>query len=407
MNRFFNTRKTSGIIFASVMSFLLVVLVTQAASTISTNISTGGTLTVTGASTFTGVATFNGSVHASSTLLVTDVARHYETVVLSNSSAASTAATGGIYFDTDDSLIKVYDGTNWVNVATSTGGSGIVVSGSRMQLDSLSSYFTFGTTTQQGLNTLASGLSMMTLEGTSTKAVPLTLVAYDLATANTFQVKNSASTTLFYINAAGALFGSSTAQFTGALTTYGSDVLGDAVGDTLTVNSGTVAMGNLATTTIQDNKVNSWSIATSTSITPSFTINTNTDDANARIGINTISPNTTFEVVGTASSTNLVVGGNSTNGTLAGMIHGVCTFGNKTIAATTTVGVQCTATGVRTNDKVFVTATSSLHSNFIITSASSTAANTIGLYIFNTGAAGTTTTSGVDNITAINFFAIR
>ncbi|MEK7596200.1 MAG: hypothetical protein AAB564_01470, partial [Patescibacteria group bacterium] len=128
MNRFFNTRKTSGIIFAVLLSFLLVVLITNAATTISTNISTDGTLTV------TGLSTFNGSVHASSTLLVTDVARYYETVVFKNASAAPTAVTGGIYYDTDDSLLKLYDGTNWVNVATSTGGSGIVVSGSRMQM---------------------------------------------------------------------------------------------------------------------------------------------------------------------------------------------------------------------------------------------------------------------------------
>ncbi len=400
MNRFFNTRKTSGIIFAVLMSFLLVVLITNAATTISTNISTGGNLTVTGTSDITGVATFNGSVHASSTLLVTDVARYYETVVFKNASAASTAVTGGIYYDTDDLLLKLYDGTNWVNVATSTGGSGIVVSGSRMQMDSLSSYFTFGTTTQQGL-------SIMTLEGTSTAAIPLTLVARNTATANTFQIRNSASANLLYVNAGGGLFGSSTAQFTSPLTTYGSDVLGDAVGDTLTVNSGTVTMGSLATTTIQDNKINSWSIATSTGITPAFTIHTFTDDANARIGINTVVPNTTFEVVGTASTTNLVVGGDNTYGTLAGMIFGVCNFGNKTIAASTTVGVRCTATGVRTNDRVFVSATSSLHQDFIISSASSTAANTIGLYIYNTGRVGTTTTADATGNTAINFFAVR
>ncbi|MEK7164443.1 MAG: hypothetical protein AAB779_00690, partial [Patescibacteria group bacterium] len=323
-----------------------------------------------------------------------------------NASAAPTAVTGGIYYDTDDSLLKLYDGTSWVNIASSTGGSGIILSGNRLALDSLNSYFTFGTTTQQGLNTVASGLAMMTIEGTSTKAVPLILVAYNAATANAFEIKNSASSTLFYINASGVIHSSTTAQ-TSALLTYGSDTLGDAVGDTLTVNSGTVAMGNLATTTIQDNKINSWSIATSTSITPAFTIHTFTDDANARIGINTVVPNTTFEVVGTASTTNLVVGGNSTNGTIAKMIMGICNFGNKTIAASTTVAVNCTATGVGTTDKVFVSATSSLHQSFIITSASSSANNTISLYIYNTGAFGTTTTADATGNTSINFFAIR
>lgn len=89
-------------------------------------------------------------------------------------------------------------------------------------------------------------------------------------------------------------------------------------------------------------------------------------------------------VKGTASSSILIVGGDSTNGTMNGIVSGMCNItSSAAIAATSTIGVQCAANGIRVGDRVFVTATSSLPSSLAIVSASSTAANTIGLYIAN------------------------
>ncbi len=120
---------------------------------------------------------------------------------------------------------------------------------------------------------------------------------------------------------------------------------------------------------------------------------------------------TAITVSGTASTSVMIVGGNSTNGTLAGLIFGTCDLQQSSITASTTRGVQCTtATGISTAYKVFVMATSSLtgtlgavpaSNGFIIVSASSTAANVIGVELSNlTGAAATPAGT-------LNFWAVR
>ncbi len=115
----------------------------------------------------------------------------------------------------------------------------------------------------------------------------------------------------------------------------------------------------------------------------------------------------TLDMDGTASTTGLRVNGTSVLGaggsTVTGMVFGGCTIENRTIQATSTQGVLCTsATGIRLNDRVFVMATSSLATNFIVQSASSTAADTIGLIIYNA-----TTTNTATGQISLNFFAIR
>lgn len=107
----------------------------------------------------------------------------------------------------------------------------------------------------------------------------------------------------------------------------------------------------------------------------------------------------------TASTTNLIVGGDSANGTIAGMVFGYCSFNSGTITASTTKAVDCAnANGVRIDDRVFVQATSSLGTNFVIIAASSSAANTISLYITNLAlTAGDASTGQI----SIDFFSIR
>ncbi len=512
-----------------IASFLFVAIISYAATTISTNVNTGGTLTVTGASTLT------GAVWATSTLQVTGATTLYndlnvdsgtlfidstnnrlgigsttpaielsvegdgyltgglglgqrnavdKTLVLSGLASDPTGAAGMVYYNSSSGKVLLYNGSSWGVVGTS---SGLDLIGNDIRMVSPSvNYFTLGTTTAQGA-------SLATLEATSTVAIPLSLVAYTSQAANTFQVKDSASANLLYINSGGGLFGSSTGQFTGSLTTYGSDILGDAAADTLTIKAGIVAMVNSATTTILASAVpNLWSIATSSTnvpiltvsgvsslygrvgvatTSPGYTFSVTGDsystgnfivDGNAtlgnaaadtatinagtvamtnsatttilasavpnlwsiatsstnvpilsvsgvssprgRVGVGTAAPNTTLETVGTASSTNLIVGGDGTNGNIGGIVFGYCTTANTAIAATSTVGVQCaSATGIRVGDRVFVSATSSLPTSLAVTSASSTAANTIGLYIANLNGGVSVNTGNI----SLNFFGIR
>ncbi len=103
------------ILFWSVVSsFLLVAVVTYGASTISTNISTGGTLTVTGAASLNGASTFGdaatdvnlftGTLQASTTALFTTGLIAYDPITASstdgnlliNGYATTTASSGNI-----------------------------------------------------------------------------------------------------------------------------------------------------------------------------------------------------------------------------------------------------------------------------------------------------------------------
>ncbi|MDZ4285955.1 MAG: hypothetical protein U1A23_03445, partial [Candidatus Sungbacteria bacterium] len=72
----------------------------------------------------------------------------------------------------------------------------------------------FGTTTPIGN-------SAVTIEATSTNAILLSMRAALGQIANIFQIQNSSGSNLFYSNATGGLFASSTFQVTGATTLYG------------------------------------------------------------------------------------------------------------------------------------------------------------------------------------------
>lgn len=407
MKKFITNKNVYSVVLSVVLSFAFVAVSVFASSTISTNISTDGTLTV------SDITTTNGALHASSTVVVTGATTLYGTTTVSAqplvlglmATNPGGQTEGTIFYDSTSKIIKLYDGSSWFTVATSTGGA--VLSGSRIQFSDLTTNFiTFGTTTPQGA-------SVMTLEATSTLAIPLTLVGYEGASANLFQVKKTSLATAnsFFINGSGNVFATGTVQVTGNVTTYGSDTFGDAQADTVTINAGTVTMGNIATMTVPTTAVhNIWSIATSTTGTPIFSVS-GISSAKGRVGIGTVAPATTLEVIGTASSTSLIVGGDSTNGTLSGMIFGTCNIVTKSVAASSTAGVACTgATGITTSYKVFVQATSSLASymnpanatsEFVIIGASSTAVNTIGVQILNqTG--GATSTYGT-----LNFWAVR
>ncbi len=120
----------------------------------------------------------------------------------------------------------------------------------------------------------------------------------------------------------------STSTFTN-LSVSGNTTLGDASSDLISVNAGTVAYANSATTTIPNNLVNVWSIATSTAVTPILTI----DTLNSRVGIGTTSPGATFSVAGNIFASGILTAGSQ-------IISGDFTVnGNTTLGSASTTSV--------------------------------------------------------------------
>lgn len=140
-----------------------------------------------------------------------------------------------------------------------------------------------------------------------------------------------------------------------------------------------------------------------------FTVDTNTfyvDGTNNKVGVLTLTPNTALEVVGTASSTGLVVGGDSTNGTITGIVAGDCDIAAMTITASSTKTATCSAAGgVRVGDKVFVSATSTPKDSIWVRigAASSTVAGQIGVEMVNLA----TSTTQNFGPTSLFFWAVR
>lgn len=113
-------------------------------------------------------------------------------------------------------------------------------------------------------------------------------------------------------------------------------------------------------------------------------------------------------IAGTASTSALMVGDEPAAPTINGMVFGYCSFTDVTLAASSTAGfASCTtvpALALVAGDRVFVQATSSFESQYVITAASTTGVSTIQLRILNTGlGAADGTLSG----TSINFWALR
>ena len=191
---------------------------------------------------------------------------------------------------------------------------------------------------------------------------------------------------------------------TGTLNVTGLTTLGNATGTQLTVTSnsylsttgiGTTSPSNFFS--VHGNTLFSGNLTSVANVTATGTLNVT--------GLTTLVSATTTHigVTGTASTTNLVVGGGGS--TIAGINFGFCNIPDSTIAASTTKAVNCTsATGVAVADRVFVMATTSLPTNFAVLSASSSAATVVSLYIANLGYPTAVTTTG--NI-SLNFISFR
>ena len=105
--------------------------------------------------------------------------------------------------------------------------------------------------------------------------------------------------------------------------------------------------------------------------------------SSAKVGIASTSPYVALGVTGTTTSSAGVVIG-AIGSPVTQMLFGTCSVNLPSINATSTVTANCTAAGVNTIDKVFVTPTS-LPNYVVFTSASSTAADIIQVAAFNIG----------------------
>lgn len=178
---------------------------------------------------------------------------------------------------------------------------------------------------------------------------------------------------------------------------------------TLTDGSATITLGNLTVTAGNATIGGTLSVTGVTNMINAST-SKELDVAGAFLANNASSTITNLQSVNAtisniASTTKLIVGGDSTNGTVAGIVHGTCAIASAVITASTTKYMNCTsANGVRASDKVFVIPLS-IYSNLIVTGASSTLDGTIQVAIFNLGMS--TTTSAV--VAANNWYwmAIR
>jgi len=118
---------------------------------------------------------------------------------------------------------------------------------------------------------------------------------------------------------------------------------------------------------------------------------------------------TTLKLVGTASTSALIVGDEPAAPTIEGLVHGYCSFGNITVTASTTAYFTCTATPAGSlveNDRVFVQATGTLDTGFIFEAASTTGVSSIQIRVRNISGE-LAAPDGTMGAASINFWAVR
>ncbi|MBI4118354.1 MAG: hypothetical protein HY455_02380 [Parcubacteria group bacterium] len=317
----FKKKSIYSVALSVVLSLMFVTLAVSGATTISSNISTGGTITA------------SGSIMASSTanaVLVTGQARFYDQLVFDSATSNPTAdASGAVYFNSTERVLKMYDGVNWVTVASSTDANGglILTNGIGVRFNSVdTNYMALGTTTLPVVLPNA-GKALLFLNATSTDSVPLVIGAFKGSqTGDLFRVVGPTFTELFAIDAVGnasttglsvtALAANAfsvggfattsgatgniategTLAVTGAVTTNGAVTLGDAAGDAiiisgnattsnaLTVRGLSFDVAGLATTTVS--LVNNAATSTLGSVFGSaIGIGTTTPALSAKLGV--------------------------------------------------------------------------------------------------------------------------
>jgi len=431
------------------VSFVFVFAVTYAATTISTSISTGGTLTVSdtssltgavtlgtdltvtsgtrvgadasgghitalandslfveGESEFDGISWFDGSLRASTTLMATGAATLYSTLNVTSLATFLGGATTTILTLLNGEIIS-----NATDGVIQLGGVASTTSITLLNGETITNA-TDGTIALTGALTVSGASSftgLATLLGGATTTI-LTLLNGEIisnATDGVIQLGGVASTTSITLLNGETITNATdgTIALTGALTVSGASsftglatLLGGATTTILTLLNGEIISN------ATDGVIQLGGVASTTSITllNGETI-TNATDGEVQITA------TTLKLIGTASTSALIVGDEPAAPTINGMVFGYCSFADVTsFTASTTKYADCTtvpAGALLAGDRVFVQATSSFDSMFVITAASTTGISTINLRILNTGLDGAAdpTLGG----TSINFWAVR
>lgn len=355
-------------IAASVLcSMLLVFAVVEAATTISTNINTGGTLTVTGAGHLQGDLNIYGNDFNLGT------------------GTATSTLSGGF----------------GVGVGTTTPGAAFAVATSTAGLNTAFLLSNLGSNYTFYAEDVANDGSPFVIDAAGNVGVGTTTPGVKLGIAGDINANAIYGDTLF------ATSTTATSTLRGGLTVDTDTLIADFSSNKVSAAS-TSPWGQFSIESIKG------TVGASTPIfvvgdqgtTSPFLMVSGND---GRVGIASSSPFVTLGITGTTTSSAGAILG--INGSPVNQIRfGACTLDPGFIQASSTLIVSCTgATGVTATDNVFITATK-LEYGLSLVSASSTAVDAISIAVHNNANASTSGTfgSGIDPIsTSVFWMAIK
>lgn len=400
-----------------------------AATTISTDISTGGSLTVGGLSSLNGQASTtqlsaSGRLYVGTSGLTTilgDAATSTFTggvnlttgcFAINGSCVASTATSSVSTVSAANGTVTVTPTTGNVTVALNLGNtntwtaaqtfSNTVTVSNTLSAQGVDGPGTFyvGTTSASGI---VIGRSAITTTMPGTLDVKNLTVTSTVAS-STFANGINLTTGCFAISGVCMAGGGASV---GTFNTFTALQIFNANASTTQLSaSGKIYVGSTGTTTINGNLGVS-SFSGGLTITPDYSLDTSSP-GNLHIGTTTATgiivgkSGVTTSIAGPVSmaSTMSVGGGTAVNG----IIFGSCSISNSTLISPSSAAYfNCTnALGANSSYRVFIQATSSLPSSLFVQSASSTGTNLINLQIYNASA-----TSTAPGGISLNFFGIN
>ena len=195
------------------------------------------------------------------------------------------------------------------------------------------------------------------------------------------------------ITTAGTLAVTGTATFSGLVKTaadYGLDASSAGIMNIGTTTATTINIGGSQALTKILGNASTTMVSLSGSLWVGGNATTTASNGNfvtqGSVGVASSSPYVALGVTGTTtSSAGMVIG--ATGSPINKLLVGTCTVTAGSITASSTLSVDCAATGVATGDKVFVTPYIS-DNGIVFVSASSTATNVIQVSLFNVGLTG-------------------